>query len=286
VWSGDWAPGADSTADVALIGRAVSEIVADRPVGRVGVAAAPSLDRTGEISVWPSRPSWTGMNLVAVLQRITRAEVVVGDDGTLAAVAEAGATGDTDLAFIGLGTGVGGGLVVDGRLLAGSDGGAGELGHVPVRQGGSVPPCRCGRSGCLQAFASGPAVLARAALECGATTAIGPDDFVRAVHDRRGWALRALAPAIAALSEVVVQLAEIARPRTVRLGGGFGVAIPGLARDIADNLVSCRRPGHGMPAVESAQLGPFSSLYGAQLLAIAGDPSSALALALEARSRA
>lgn len=96
--------------------------------------------------------------------------VQLDNDANCAALGEAiaGAAKDTrNMLMITLGTGVGGGIVVDGKLYTGCNGIAGELGHIVIRQGGE--PCNCGRKGCLEAYTSASAFVrfAERALEAG-----------------------------------------------------------------------------------------------------------------------
>jgi glucokinase len=79
--------------------------------------------------------------------------------GSYRALVRDGLSGLSSLAFLNVGTGLAAGIVVDGTLLSGSNGTAGEIGHIPVLTGG--PRCRCGQSGCLEAVASGYAVATR-----------------------------------------------------------------------------------------------------------------------------
>ncbi|MFC5725028.1 ROK family protein, partial [Streptomyces gamaensis] len=106
--------------DVAVLARAVGELTgAGR--GPAGVRAAglalPASVRDGRVTAWPSRPSWTGLDLDAVLERVLPGVPTAReDDGSAAALAEAAAANCPDLVFLGLGTGVGGGLGLGGRL--------------------------------------------------------------------------------------------------------------------------------------------------------------------------
>jgi glucokinase len=99
------------------------------------------------------------------------APVFVDNDGNCAALAEAVATPESHqpaghLVYLGLGTGVGGGLVLDGRIYRGASGLGGELGHVPIEIDGPECPGNCPNRGCLEAFCSGQA-LEREATETG-----------------------------------------------------------------------------------------------------------------------
>ncbi|MFB7476429.1 ROK family protein [Kitasatospora sp. NPDC056184] len=258
---------ADREADLAALAAAVARITG--PEGPGGVRAAglalPATVRDGRLTTWPSRPSWAGLRLDAVLERILPGVPVrYEDDGNLAALAEADRGGVRDLAYLGLGTGVGGGLVLGGRLHTGPYGGAAEIGHLVVDPGGAG--CVCGRSGCLQAVASGPATLARAAAARGGGP-VGAAEFRAGLAQGRAWAVGPLEETAAALAVAVVNLGELLQCAEVRLGGGFGHGVPGLVARVRREARRLARPGVAPPAVRRARCGARASLHGALLLA-------------------
>lgn len=254
-----WAPGTADD-DIAALTAAVCELRAawPRPVTSVGVALPATLDREGRVTAWPSRPSWTGLDLTAKLAAVfPEAEVACADDGDLAALAEADHLGCHDLLYLGVGTGIGGGIVLDGRPVPGLERGSCEIGHLVVDRTG--PRCACGRRGCVQAVASGPATLSRAGVDFDALRA---GWLARAPH-----AVRAIDESCAAIAAAVVSVAELVHPRTTVVGGGFADSLPGLPAAIADHVAALARPGHPPVPVRAAGLGASSSLYGAVLLA-------------------
>ena len=90
--------------------------------------------------------------------------VKAANDANVAALGEqtAGAAkGRRNVVMVTLGTGVGGGIIIDGKILTGANGGAGEIGHIKLQMNGG-PICGCGDTGCLEAFASGPSIVAMA----------------------------------------------------------------------------------------------------------------------------
>jgi kanosamine 6-kinase len=260
-----WAPGSDAEADLRAVADTVRALgVARPPIGSVGVAVPATLDGSGRVVAWPSRPGWVGVDLAGQLSRILPgAEVRLADDGDLSTLAEANQAGGTDLLYLGVGTGVGGGLFLGGRLLSSRYGPVAEVGHMLVASG--TAQCRCGRRGCLQAVASGPAVLARAAQLRGRP--VDTAGLTVGIALGAGWAVGALAEAAGALAAAVVTVCEMVRPALVRIGGGFGHAVPGLTARVAAAVRDLSRPGHPPPAVEPATHGPHSSLVGATLLA-------------------
>ncbi|MFF3893786.1 ROK family protein [Streptomyces sp. NPDC001812] len=262
----DWPAEADADADLAALAGAVSRLVGTggpRTVRAAGIAL-PATVRDGLMVAWPSRPSWAGLRVGTLLERVLPGVPVAHeDDGSLAALAEAAATGARDLAYLGVGTGIGGGLVLGGALHGGPRGGAAEIGHMVVDPGG--PVCVCGRVGCLQAVASGTATLARAAALRGAPVA--PDAFRTGLAQECAWARDALRPTVAALSVAVVNLGELVQCAEVRIGGGFGHGVPGLVAAVREGSRRLARPGAPPPAVRRAAAGPRASLRGALLLA-------------------
>jgi kanosamine 6-kinase len=230
----------------------------------VGVAIPAALDDAGRVVAWPNRPHWRGLDLRGLLAReLPGAALYFGDDGDLATLAEAEAAGRRDLLYVGVGTGVGGGLFLGGGLLRGVHGPVAEVGHVVVQPSG--PLCRCGRQGCLQAIASGPATLRRAGRYDRSVTGTGA--LRAALTAGVPWARRVVRETARALATGVVTVAELVRPALVRLGGGFAAGLPELVDATAAAVRALERPGFPSPSVEPAVYGGMSSLAGAVLLA-------------------
>ena len=119
----------------------------------------------GLIQSPPGLPGWDDVPLVATVEAALKRPTVVDNDATACAIAEwwfgAGRErGVSHLVYLTISTGVGGGLILDGRVYRGAAGNAGELGHLTVDYLGRQ--CGCGRRGCLEAYASGPQIAARA----------------------------------------------------------------------------------------------------------------------------
>lgn len=130
-------------------------------IASVGIAVPGGVDEeTGEILFTPNIP-FTGINIAAVLsEKLDGKRVGVCNDANAATIAEvlAGAAkGANNAVMITLGTGVGGGIVIDKKVYSGSNGLAGELGHFVIQMGGEK--CGCGRRGCFEAYASGTALI-------------------------------------------------------------------------------------------------------------------------------
>jgi kanosamine 6-kinase len=233
-------------------------------VTAVGVAMPATVDPAGVVTAWPNRPGWVGAHLGTLFgAAFPGVPVRFADDGDLAAAAEAGAAGCADLLYLGVGTGIGGGIVSGGRLWPGPARGSCELGHLIVDRSG--PPCRCGRRGCVQAVASGPAVLARAAALLGRE--LSSADLVAAYTAGEGWAATCVHEGADALAAAVVGVAELAHPSLVLVGGGFAAALPGYVDEVAGRVAELTTAGRPAVPVRPAALGGRSSLHGAVLLA-------------------
>jgi kanosamine 6-kinase len=255
-------PPGDPDQDLVVLRTLVGQLRTGTPRGfaGVGVAVAATLDAGGRVTAWPTRPSWTGLDLLPeVRSLVPGCEVAWGDDGALAALAEAAAADVADLVYLGVGTGVGGGIVAGGRPLPDPTRGSCELGHLIVNRVGER--CDCGRRGCVQAESSGPATLRRAAAERGGPVAF---DELRAGCERReGWALAAVERSCAGLAAALAGAGELASPAVHVVGGGFATAVPGFVTEVARQAAALSRPGHPVAPVRPARFGGQSSLYGA-----------------------
>jgi glucokinase len=198
------------------------------------------------------------------LERLFSRRVVIDNDANCAALAEheAGAAKGARVSItVTVGTGVGSGIVVDGRIVQGAFGGAGEIGHVPV--GSDGPPCRCGVQGCAEPMASGAGLLARA-LEAGLDVDSARDVFES--HDPRAAAL--IARMVDHLARILGAATQVLNPEVIVIGGGVAQAgeklfTPLRAAFARYTLASHRDQLRLVPAV----LGEQAGVIGAGLMA-------------------
>lgn len=203
------------------------------PVDAVGVGVPGLLDRAaGRIQKSPNLPWLEGGDLRAAAAAATGlgpAAVAVANDADAAALGEAwlgAGRGVEALLCVTLGTGVGGGLVLGGRLWVGA-GQAGEIGHVKVDPDG--PPCGCGGRGCVETLASATAARRRA-LAAG-LPAEAPGDLAllgeraAAGHAREAALLEAIGRDLGFGLSAALNLLDL---RTYVIGGGFAAAFDGL----------------------------------------------------------
>src|SRR5947208_14324119 len=113
----------------------------------------------------PHLPGWQNVPLAQMLHRATGANVLVANDADMAGLGEfhrGAGRGTRNMVYITWSTGVGGGLIIDGRLHRGAHGTAGEIGHIIIDPNG--PLDNCGQHGCLEAFVSGTALARQTGL--------------------------------------------------------------------------------------------------------------------------
>ncbi|MEE8346309.1 MAG: ROK family protein [Dehalococcoidia bacterium] len=126
----------------------------------LGIASAGAVDAVrGIVPRAPQLPGWEDVPLARILAERTGLPTRLENDATAAALGEhrfGGGRGSRYMLYFTVSTGVGGGIIIDGKMYGGKSGAAGELGHVVLDMNG--PPCGCGARGCLESFASGTAI--------------------------------------------------------------------------------------------------------------------------------
>jgi glucokinase len=212
----------DYQAVLSLLSRVVTECrrAVDLPAAAAGVALAGWFSADREELLTAANLGIGRVPLRRDLEQGLGLPVAVDNDGNAAALAEARAGAGRAarmLVMLTIGTGVGGGIVAGGSLLTGAAGLGGELGHIPADRDG--PLCACGGRGCLEAYASGPAI-ARSWPRAGKAAATA-EDVVAAARSGDPTAAAALRAAGAAIGRVVAGLVPVLNPDIVLLGGGL-----------------------------------------------------------------
>lgn len=266
------------------LARELVEKAGSSPVG-VGVGVAGQIDPDTQSVVFAPNLDWRDVPLRARLASDLDLPVAVTNDVRAATWGEwlHGAGRDCDdLVVLFVGTGIGGGIVSGGRMLAGCRNTAGELGHVPVAIDG--PACRCGGHGCLEAHAAGRAIERRAREAVAARPDAGAALLERADGHRDAISARLVADvarggdplareildaACAALATGVVGIVNALNPCRVVLGGGVVEGLPEWI-DRAREAVRSRALEAASRAVEvtPAALGGDAGVVGAGALAL------------------
>ena len=169
------------------------------------------------------------------------------------------------LLYIKVGTGIGCGIVADGRLHRGAQGSAGDIGHIRV--GDEEAPCRCGNTGCLEAVAGG-AALARRLAGLGLAAASG-SDVVRLVQEGNRDAVRMVREAGRAVGEVLAGLVNFFNPDTVVLGGALAAVHDQLLAGVREAVYRRSHPlATHVLRIEPSRTGQDAAAVGAGILAI------------------
>ena len=164
------AEGAGAVVDriVRMIEATIAQTIAEtgserRDFHGVGVGAPGPLDRERGLVITTPNLGWTNFPLRDVISERVKLQVTLDNDANCATLGEwwlGSAQGGRNVVGMTIGTGIGGGLIFDGKLYHGSSDVAGEIGHTTIDVTGRL--CKCGNYGCLEAYASGPSIAARA----------------------------------------------------------------------------------------------------------------------------
>ena len=239
----------------------------------VGVCAPGPLDtRRGVALRLPTLAGFADFPLAAALGRRLGLPVRLENDGIAAAIGEwrlGAGRGHASLVYVTLSTGIGGGVVVDGRVLRGRMGLAGHVGHMTIVRDGA--PCPCGNRGCWEAYASGTAFAARASQRLGR-----PVDGGRRLRRRgrrrrrppaRWWPRRPTSSASASPTSST-STAPRSSSSAAASRNRFDALRPGIAARLASAAMPCFRDVPVLPAA----LGDDAGLVGAGILVL--DPSA------------
>lgn len=242
----------------------------------VGIGCAGLFDeRRGVLTASPNLKAWQGTKLAALASKHFSVPILIQNDATCAAYGESVVRGPRgkNLVLITLGTGVGGGIVMDGRIVRGVSGFGGEIGHIVVDAKG--PKCHCGRHGCLEAYAGAYGIV-RIATEFRRVSrkrTAGRDEKLTAFRvferARAGdlWARSTIRIAGEQLGVAVAILLNALNPAVVVIGGGvsagFAALEPHIRRSAGRHAF---RETMGAARIEHARLGNDAGMVGAAML--------------------
>jgi glucokinase len=270
-------------------GRALTQAIADVanelahefPVDSIGVSAAGfiSSDRK-TILATPNIAGWNGVNLDRELNEILGKTIVLENDANAAAWGEfkfGAGRGRNDLMLLTLGTGVGGGLILDGALFRGAFGIGAELGHIRIVPEGHL--CGCGIRGCLEQYSSGSALLrhAREAISAspdiarnllargdGTLEGLKGEHITDAAREGDPVAMAAFNTMASYLGAGIASLCAVIDPSCIVIGGGVidaGEIFLGPTREAALRLIPFSGK-HPYPEIVAAELGNHAGLVG------------------------
>lgn len=248
---------------IAALGRRVGDI----PQRAVGIGVPALIDRNGHILFAPNL-GWRNVPLAKRVSKLLPAPVLMENDTNAAAIAErefGSCAGVDNFIYVSGHSGVGGAIFVRGELYRGANGLAGEIGHIKVAPGGR--PCACGGRGCLEAYASEPAILSilatrgRPASDLGelGPRAAGGDPIVLALLSETG----------AFIGRAVAGLVNALNPSQLVLGGKLAIVAPWMLAALKNELAqSALEQVAAAMKIERSPLGADAVLMGGVALAL------------------
>ena len=251
-------------------------------IAGIGICSPGPLDpMTGVILNPPNLPCWRNFSLAESVQKIYPVTVKVDNDANAAALAEArwgAARGYNNVFYATIGTGIGTGIVIDGKMFHGRTGAAGEGGHTSIDYLG--PVCGCGKPGCIEVLASGNAVARRARekIAAGAKSSMlelvgGNVDAIRGETVAEAFAAgdplakELLAESAAMLAVWLANMIDLLDPEVIVIGGGAAMLylpfFDELRRRVPELTVN---PRAGEVPIVSAYYGADSGIAGGAAL--------------------
>ena len=238
-----------------------NKVPLDQCVG-VGAGVPGTVDRRAGKVIYSNNIRWEDVSLMDELGKVIPCPVRIANDADCAALGEAvaGAGKDySDVMMFTLGNGVGGGIILNGEVFEGGIMGGSEVGHMVVRAGGR--PCTCGRRGCLEAYASVPALLKAAAQRKNEEVKL--KDIFREDGDIDMEEVKEQYTEM--LGTGIVNIVNLFRPQLILLGGAMSPYIDKLIPELRQMMAEdCFGGEHGtIPEITAAQLGEDAGMIGA-----------------------
>ncbi len=251
-------------------------------VAAIGIGAGGQIDSTQGVVVSATDllPGWAGTDLRSAFAGTFGVPVFVDNDVNAHCLGECMfgvARGFSTVVFLALGTGVGGALILDGRIHHGAHWSGGEFGHILLSASNDARVDLGGASGTLEAYASGPGLITTWRELTGRTDAgvTGRDIAAEAAADPESYAARAITRTGEYLGFGLVSLANAIDPDIIVIGGGLCALGASLIDPAVAILKRHALPGPSRCRVVAASLGPDAGVVGAACLAMSGIGKSA-----------
>ena len=250
-------------------------------IAGIGIGLPAQIDFTRQSVEYCVNLPLAGIDMRGLVMSRLKYPVTIDNDGHTAALGESrygAAKGLKDFIMVTLGTGVGGGVFIGGKLHRGSRGFGGEVGHMVIAVDG--PECPCGGRGHLESFAARPAIVraARAAAETyhgssisrlagGDAEKITAELVIKAANDGDEAAAEVMSLVGDMLGEGLVGLVNVLNPQAIIVGGGIGESCPLVSRRAAARIAAEALAGRRDIRVLTAELGNDAGVAGAAALA-------------------
>lgn len=251
-------------------------------VARAGVAFGGPVDSARGLTLLSHRAAgFEDFPLVNLIEDAIGVPIVLENDARAAALGETtygAGRGSQDVVYVHLGTGVGSGIIADGRLVHGTGGTAGEMGHMVVSVGG--PICSCGKPGHLEAYASAPAIVSRMRERLAAgdaedrrhltdATSLTVRTIFERAHAGDGAAAEVVTETVQVLGMAIANLITVLNPATVIVGGSVAEVGPLLMDALGAHVRRYAYPAAARRVrLSLAQFRGDSALLGAVALAL------------------
>lgn len=265
---------------VSLVGEITSGVHPSEIAG-IGIGLPAQIDFLRQSVEFSTNLPLGGVDVRGLIMSRLKLPVTIDNDGHTAALGEwrfGAAKGIKDFVMVTLGTGVGGGVFMGGRLMRGSRGFGGEIGHMVIDVDG--PPCPCGGRGHLESYAGRPAIIRDARevatsyrgssimrLAGGDTDAISAETVVRGANEGDPAAREVMGRVGDMLGEALVGLVNVLNPLAIVVGGGIGESCPLVIERASARIAAEALAGRRDVRVLPAELGNDAGVAGAAALA-------------------
>ena len=257
----------------AIKGKIAEKLLKAEEICGIGVGVPAPVDKNGAIER-AANVGWMAKEIKKELEELTGFPCVIGNDANVAALGEmwkGAGEGEKDLIMVTLGTGVGGGIIVDGKIVTGHHGAGGEIGHANVDHH-ETEACNCGNRGCLEQYASATGIVRMAKKELAASSEnsvlrdageISAKAVLDAFKENDPVAVATMEKVGEQLGGALAIICCVTDPETIVVGGGVSKA--------GQPLIDCIRKYYREYAFESckdtpiviATLGNDAGIYGA-----------------------
>ncbi|MDY2957564.1 ROK family glucokinase [Floccifex sp.] len=217
---------------------------------------------------------WSQFNVEQEMSALLNCKVKAGNDANVAALGEmwqGGGKGYKNIVMVTLGTGVGGGIIIDGKILCGCNGAAGEIGHIPVRDD-ETDVCGCGKKGCLEQYtsANGLVRVTKRYLEAHDDESVlrqidsfTTKDICKAASEGDAVANKMIDELGQTLGKATATIAAVVNPQAFIFGGGLANAGHQIMDPIQKYFVHYCFPAQKETQFKLATLGNSAGVYGA-----------------------
>jgi len=235
----------------------------------IGISSAGQIDDSTGTVIFATEnlPGWTGMDIKGRIESALGIETYVENDVNCLALGEANfgaGKGNKHILFLAVGTGIGGAIIIDGKLYRGWKGSAGELGHITIDYQGNL--CNCGSRGCIEMYASGPAIE-KAYNKGDKGKQITCKEITSFAQAGDKYALSVITSAGKYLGICLFGILNLLNPEMVILGGGVlstnDIYLNAVRQAVAQNALG---PMKDTPIIRTQLKGNIANLVGAAVV--------------------